>query len=104
MRKKGFAITSIIFIILLVLLLGALGFFSYKLLFKKDAIMVPDFSQSKQSDVLTWCNSLETNPCTFENDYSDTVDKDGVIYQSIAANEELGDNKINFIISLGKKE
>lgn len=103
MNKKGFSKISILFIVLLVLLIGTLGFFSYKLLFTKDAILVPDFSTSKQSDVFDWCNSLEINPCLFENDYSETVEKDGVIYQSIAANEELGENNISFIISLGKK-
>ena len=70
---------------LLLALLGTLGFFSYKLLFKKDAILVPDFSNSKHSDVVTWCDSLETNPCVFDKDYSDTVEKDGMYYNSCEA-------------------
>ena len=69
----------------------------------KEKIVVPDFSNSTQEEVLDWCKSLETNPCSFEVDYSDTVEKDYVIYQSIAANDILDDSNISFIISLGKK-
>ena len=97
--RKG---TSIILIVLLTLLIGALGFFSYKLLFEKDKILVPDFTNKTKDEIVTWCDSLETNPCSFSADYSDTIPENGLIYQSIAADEELGDS-IAFIISLGNK-
>ena len=93
---------NIIFIVLLAILLGALGFFSYKLIFQKEKILVPDFTNSTQSEVVEWCKSLETNPCSFDRDYSDTVPENYVIYQSVSADNELGEN-ISFIISLGKK-
>lgn len=98
MKKR----VNIIFIILLVVLIGALGFFTFKLLNQKEKVLVPDFSNSTQSEVVTWCETLETNPCNFDVDYSDTVPENGVIYQSISADNELGEN-ISFIISLGKK-
>ena len=91
-----------VFIIVLVLLLGGLGFFSYKLLSKSEKVLVPEFTNKSQDEVITWCKSLENNPCSFDNDYSDTVEKRKIIYQSISANEELED-KISFIVSLGKK-
>lgn len=97
--KKG---VNIIFIIILVALIGGLGFFSYKLIFQEEKILVPDFADKSRDEILTWCNSLEVNPCSFDNDYSDTVEKDKLIYQSISADQELGDS-ISFIISLGKK-
>lgn len=93
---------SVVLIILLVCLIGGLGFFSYKLLFQEDKILVPDFTGKTREEINTWCASLETNPCTFDNDYSDTIEQGKLIYQSIAADEELGDS-ISFIISLGKK-
>lgn len=97
--KKG---VNILLIIILLSLIGALGFFSYKLIFQEDKILVPDFSNSTQQEIETWCNSLEKNPCSFEENYSDDVPKGKLIYQSISANEELGDS-ISFIISLGQK-
>ena len=105
MNKKGFASTvNVILIILLTCLLGALGFFGYKAFFSKEKILVPDFTNKNEQEVVTWCNSLEleNNPCTIETDYSNDVAKGNVIYQSIAADQELGDS-IRFIISLGKK-
>ena len=103
MNKKGFvSAVNVVLIILLSILLCALGFFGYKAFFEKDKIKVPNFANSSEQDVRTWCDSLETDPCVIETDYSDTVEKGKVIYQSIAADEELGDS-IHFIISLGKK-
>lgn len=89
-------------IVLLIILLGGIGFFVYQYFFQEDKIYVPDFTNKTQQDVITWCNSLESNPCIFESDYSDTIEEGNVIYQSISADEELTDN-ISFIISLGKK-
>lgn len=97
--KKRF---NFVLIIILTLLVGALGFFSYKFFFSNDKVLVPDFTNKQINEVNTWCNSLEKNPCTISYDNSDDVENDYVIYQSISANEELGDS-ISFIISLGKK-
>ena len=94
--------TNIILIIVLAVLIGALGFFSYKLLFEEDKVIVPDFTNKTKDEIVTWCDSLETNPCSFSGDYSDTIPENTLIYQSIAANEEVGDS-ITFIISLGSK-
>lgn len=98
MKKTG----NIVLIIVLLALIGGLGFFSYKLLFSEDKVVVPDFTDKTREEIITWCNSFETNPCKFDNDYSDTIAEGKMIYQSISANNELGDS-ISFIISLGKK-
>lgn len=92
---------NILLIILLSLALATLGFFSYKLIFEKDKIIVPDFSTYSETDINKWCSSLETNPCVITKEYSDTIEKDKVIYQSVSADEEL-DSKITIMISLGK--
>lgn len=102
MEKDNSVKTNSVLIIVLVLLISALGFFGYKALVKDNKVLVPDFSNSTQSEVQTWCESLETNPCSFTTDYSETIEKDKVIYQSITPDAELGES-ISFIISLGKK-
>ena len=93
---------NILLIFLLTTLLAALGFCGYKLISNNKKVYVPDFSLKSEEEINTWCNSLETNPCTITSEYSDTVEKGKLIYQSIKAEEELTD-KISFIISLGKK-
>ena len=93
---------SISLIVVLLILIGALGFFSYKLIFDEKKVLVPDFTDKTREEILTWCNGFENSPCKFDNDYSDTIPEGKLIYQSISADEELGD-EISFIISLGKK-
>ena len=93
---------NILLTFLLTTLLVALGFCGYKLISNNKKVYVPDFSLKSEEEINTWCNSLETNPCTITSEYSDTVEKGKLIYQSIKAEEELTD-KISFIISLGKK-
>ncbi len=93
---------NILLTFLLTTLLVALGFCAYKLISNNKKVYVPDFSLKSAEEINTWCNSLETNPCTITSEYSDTVEKGKLIYQSIKAEEELTD-KISFIISLGKK-
>ena len=92
---------NILLIILLSLALGALGFFSYKLIFEEDKVIVPDFSTYTETDINKWCSSFENNPCIITKEYSETIEKDKVIYQSVSANNEL-DSKITIMISLGK--
>ena len=65
----------------------------------KDKIIVPDFIDKNVSEVKNWCNSLENNPCSFTTDYSDSVAKDSIIYQSLNAEDELS-GKISFIVSI----
>lgn len=93
---------NILLTFLLITVLGALGFFAYRMLSYEEPILVPDFSNKSELEVNEWCSSFESNPCTITTDYSDSIDKDYVIYQSISANEEMS-NSITFIISLGKK-
>ena len=93
---------NVVLIILLVCLLGGLGFFSYKLIVQNKKIYVPDFTDKTYQEVSTWCKSLENNPCSFDNDFSDTVEEGKLIYQSISPDAELGDS-IKFIFSLGPK-
>lgn len=94
---------NIIFIIILVVLLGALGFFAFQLFNTNDKILVPDFSGKTVEEVNSWCNSLDKNPCNVTYENSDDVEINKVIYQSISADQELNDS-ISFIISLGKIE
>lgn len=94
---------NIVFIVILICLLGALGFFGYQLFKTNDKILVPDFSNKTIEDVNTWCNSLEKNPCNITYENSDDVVLNNVIYQSISKDQELTDS-ISFIISLGKIE
>jgi len=91
-----------VLIVLLVGVLGTLGFFAYRMLNYEEPILVPDFTNKTELEVQEWCKTFENNPCTITSDYSESVDKDYVIYQSISANEEMG-SSISFIISLGKK-
>lgn len=93
---------NIILTIVLATLLGTLGFFGYKLIFDNKKVYVPDFSDKSEADINKWCTSFENNPCKITSDYSETIEKGKLIYQSIKADEVLGDN-ISFIISLGKK-
>lgn len=93
---------NVVLTLVLTTLLGALGFFGYKLLADNKKVYVPDFSDRSEVEINNWCKNFETNPCTITNDYSDTVEKGRLIYQSIKANEELT-GKISFIISSGKK-
>ena len=93
---------NIILIVILACLVGALGFFGFKLITSGDKVLVPDFSNKTVNDVNTWCGSLENVACSITYDYSDSIDKDYVVYQSISPNEEIYDS-ISFIISAGKK-
>lgn len=79
---------------------GVLGYF---FLAKDQKIIVPDFTDKNKSEVEVWCKSFDTNPCTINTDYSDSIKEDYVIYQSIAADNELV-GEISFIVSLGKKK
>lgn len=101
--KKLFANKlNILLIILLTGCIAALGIFSYKLIFPKEKILVPDFSNSSEAEVVEWCNSFENNPCSINRDYSDSVEAGKVSYQSLAKDQELT-GTISFTISKGKQ-
>lgn len=93
---------NIVFSVLILVLIGALVFFGIKALNTKSKVIVPDFSDKTQEDINAWCTGFEENPCTINLEYSDTVEKGKLIYQSIAADSEL-DDTITFIVSLGAK-
>ena len=93
---------SIVFIVILLILIGALGYFGFKMLTEEDKTIVPDFSSATKDEVNAWCVGFDKNPCSFTLEYSDTVEENKVIYQSIVGGQEMGDS-ISFIISLGKK-
>lgn len=93
---------NILLIVVLTCLVGALGFFGYKLITSGDKVLVPDFTNKTVNDVNTWCDSLEYVACSISYEYSDDLDKDFVIYQSISPDEEVTES-ITFIISAGKK-
>lgn len=95
--------TNILLIILLVAVLGVIGFFGYKLISEKNKIYMPELTNKSRQEAELWCNSLEGNyACSFTEDYSDSVEKGLIIYQSISANQELSTD-VSFLVSLGKK-
>ncbi len=69
----------------------------------KNKITVKDFSTMTKTEVDTWCQNNNIK-CTIENKYSDTIDKNQFISQSINANEKILENdEITIVFSLGKK-
>lgn len=69
----------------------------------KNKITVKDFSTMTKAEVDTWCQNNNIK-CTIENKYSNTIDKNQFISQSINANEEILENdEITIVFSLGKK-
>ncbi|MDO4197664.1 MAG: hypothetical protein Q4D13_01580 [Erysipelotrichaceae bacterium] len=91
---------NIVLIIILLALLCGVGFLGFTLFTDMNSIKAPDLSTGTLSDVDAWCASLKDNPCAIEYEYSDTVEKNGVIYQSIKAGEVV-DGSITFRISDG---
>lgn len=93
---------NILLSFILVGIVGAVGVLGFMYLNDNKTVTVPDFSNSTKTDVEIWCNSLDSDPCSFVYVNSDTVEKDCVIEQSVLANESLEGN-ISFTISAGKK-
>ena len=66
-------------------------------------IEVIDFSSMNEAQILTWCNDKNLK-CSFKREYSDTVNKDGFVSQSVQANEQVNEKtKITITFSLGKE-
>ena len=69
----------------------------------KVKVEVIDFSGMSESEILTWCKDKNLN-CDFKREYSDTVEKDGYINQSVNATEQVTEgSKITVTYSLGKE-
>ena len=93
---------NIILITILIILLGGVGFLGFTLFKEMNTVKVPDLNKATLAEVNEWCGSLKENSCKIDYEYSDTVEKDIVIYQSIKEGEKV-DGTINFTVSLGKK-
>ena len=93
---------NILLITLLLAILGVIGFLGYRLYLSKNLIIVPDFSNSNVNEVQKWCdeNNLK-DVCIISYEFDDEVNENGVLYQSVKANEKLSGN-INVIISKGR--
>lgn len=93
--------TNIILVVVLIVLLGAGGFFAYNVL-KEPALKAIDFTNMSESEIIAWANE---NGCAdkieFKHEFDSTVKKDYVIYQSIKEGDEINDT-IMIIISDGE--
>ena len=69
----------------------------------KNKVKVADFSTMTKADIDTWCDENKVK-CTIKDEYSDNVEKDQFISQSVDANKNIYENdNITIIFSLGKK-
>lgn len=70
---------------------------------EKVKVVVIDFSNMKEHEILAWCKENKLD-CNFKREYSDSVEKEGFIKQSVAAGEEVAEgSKIIGTYSLGKE-
>ena len=70
---------------------------------KKETVEVADFSTMTQAEIDSWCNENSIN-CEIKNEYSDTVEKEKFISQSIDAGKTIYESdSITIVKSLGKK-
>jgi hypothetical protein len=70
---------------------------------KKVTVVVTDFSEMTEAEIDKWCNEKKIN-CKITSEYSDTVDKDKFIEQSVEADKEIYEGeKITITYSLGKE-
>lgn len=70
---------------------------------KKNKVTVVDFSTMTEVEIDTWCENNKIN-CKISRDYSDEVEKDKFINQSVEINKEIYEgDKIIINYSLGKK-
>ncbi len=69
----------------------------------KVKVEVIDFSGMSESEILIWCKEKKLN-CDFKREYSDSIEKDGYIKQSVNATEQVTEgSKITITYSLGKE-
>lgn len=69
----------------------------------KNKVTVIDFSNMTKAEIDTWCENSKIN-CTIESKYSDIIEKDGFVSQSIISEKTIYEgDKITIIFSLGKE-
>lgn len=69
----------------------------------KKTVKVPDFSTMSKDEISEWCKSNNIRQ-SFSNEYSDTVEKDGFIGQSVSPDIEVTEyTTIKITYSLGKQ-
>ena len=70
---------------------------------KKETVSVVDFSTMTNAEIDSWCNEKQIN-CKISQEYSDTVEKDKFVNQSVESSKTIyqGDT-IKIIYSLGKE-
>lgn len=97
--KKGI-ITYIVLSITLVACIGGMAFLGYGLFFD-NGVSMSNFDSASKEDVLKWAaKNKVTDLIKYEYEYSDTVDKDVVISQSIEPNEKI-EGEFTITISKG---
>lgn len=70
---------------------------------KGTKVRVVDMSGMTEAERDTWCNEKKVN-CITKTEYSDSVEKDGFMSQSVAADKVIYEgDKITIVISLGKE-
>lgn len=70
---------------------------------KENKVTVVDFSSMTEAEIDSWCESNKVN-CSIKTEYSDTIEKDKFISQSIENNKTIYEgDKITITFSLGKE-
>lgn len=93
---------NIFLIVLLVVLLGAGGFFAYNLYIKEPEVKAIDFTTMTETEIIAWANKNKVaDKIEFKHEYDSTVKQGYVIYQSIKEGDVIED-KVMIIISDGE--
>lgn len=70
---------------------------------KKNQVNVIDFSNKTEAEIVNWCTINKIN-CKIENDYSDIIEKEKFVSQSVETDKTIYEgDKITIIFSLGKE-
>ncbi len=70
---------------------------------ERKKVIVIDFSQMNQEDIKKWCDDNKVN-CSFKNEYSDIIDVNEFISQSVGPNEIIEEyDRIAIVYSLGRE-
>jgi RNA polymerase subunit RPABC4/transcription elongation factor Spt4 len=70
---------------------------------KGSKVTVVDFSSMTEAEIDTWCDDNKIN-CSVTQEYSDSIDKNGFISQSVDADKTIYEgDKIEIVFSLGKE-
>ena len=99
-EKKPVNVKLVIILVVILLLLGVLGYF----LFLAPKIEMPNFVGKTKTDVVAWVKQqgIETSGIIFEETYDFDTDEGTVLSQSVDPNKKVKENvKLNFLVSLG---